>query len=54
MRSPDPSPTALDRYFRRVFGDDEPSKLGSGWVRGVGSVLGGALGLFGVICCDRE
>jgi len=42
--------TALDRYFRRVFGDDEPSRLGSGWVAGVASLLGGALGLFGVLC----
>ena len=50
MRSSDAAPTALDRYFRRIFGDDEPSNLGSGWVGGVGSVLGGALGLFGVLC----
>src|SRR5882672_5274682 len=28
MRSPDPAPTALDRYFRRIFGDDEPTGLG--------------------------
>src|SRR5438874_10610704 len=42
--------TALDRYFRRVFGDDEPSHLGSGWTGGVVSLLGGALGLFGVLC----
>src|SRR5712691_2546546 len=50
MRSSDAAPTALDRYFRRIFGDDEPSKLGSGRVGGVGSVLGGALGLSGVLC----
>jgi len=50
MRSSDAAPTALDRYFRRVFGDDEPSNLGSGWVGGVGSVLGVALGLFVVLC----
>jgi len=50
MRSSDAAPTALDRYFRRIFGDDEPSNLGTGWVGGVGSVLGGALGLFGVLC----
>src|SRR2546421_3227820 len=42
--------TALDRYFRRVFGDEEPSHLGSGWAGGVISLLGGALGLFGVLC----
>jgi lathosterol oxidase len=50
MRSPDPAPTALDRYFRRIFGDDEPTGLGSGWVGGIASLLGGALGLFGVLC----
>ena len=50
MRSSDPAPTALDRYFRRIFGDDEPVSLGSGWVAGIGSALGGALGLFGVLC----
>src|SRR5258706_1855617 len=50
MRSSDSTPTSLDRYFRRIFGDDEPSNLGSGWVGGVGSVLGGALSLFGVLC----
>ena len=43
-------PTALDRWFGRIFGDDEPVRLGSGWVGGVGSVLGGALGLSGVLC----
>src|ERR1700682_6562330 len=51
MRSSDPAPpTALDRYFRELFGDDEPTRMGSGWVGGVGSLLGGALGLFGVLC----
>src|SRR5712671_1768149 len=50
MRSSAAAPTALDRYFRRMFGDDEPASLGSGWVGGVGSVLGSALGLFGVLC----
>src|SRR5712671_5124504 len=50
MRSSAAAPTALDRYFRRMFGDDEPASLGSGWVGGVGAVLGGALGLFGVLC----
>ena len=50
MRSSDPAPpTALDRYFRELFGDDEPTRWGSGWVGGVGSLLGGALGLFGVL-----
>src|SRR5882672_616971 len=50
MRSPEPAPTALDRHLRRVFGDDEPTGLGSGWVAGVGSLLGGALGFFAVLC----
>ena len=50
MPSSDPGFTALDRFFRRAFGDDEPSGLGSGWVAGVGSLVGGALGLLGVIC----
>src|SRR2546422_2421552 len=50
MRSSEPAPTALDRHLRRVFGDDEPTALGSGWVAGVGSLLGGALGFFGVLC----
>jgi lathosterol oxidase len=50
MRSSESTPTSLDRYFRRIFGDDEPSNLGSGWVAGVGSVVGGALSLFGVLC----
>src|SRR5439155_25661707 len=50
MRSPEPAPTALDRHLRRVFGDDEATGLGSGWVAGVGSLLGGVLGFFAVLC----
>src|SRR5215813_3786123 len=50
MRPVDPAPTALDRSFRQLFGDDESKRLGSGWVSGVGSLIGGALGLFGVLC----
>src|SRR5437899_12201304 len=50
MRWLEPAPTALDRHLRRVFGDDEPTALGSGWVAGVGSLLGGALGFFAVLC----
>src|SRR5437016_3530067 len=41
---------AVDRHLRRVFGDDEPTGLGSGWVAGVGSLLGGALAFFAVLC----
>lgn len=50
MPPPEVTPTALDRWFGRIFGDDDPRRLGSGWVGGVGSMLGGALGLFGVLC----
>src|SRR5262249_40098966 len=50
MRPSDPAHTALDRHLRRAFGDDEPKSLGSGWVSGVVSLIGGALGLFGVLC----
>src|SRR5215470_18103275 len=50
MPSSDSAFTALDRLFRRMFRDDEPRNIGSGWVAGVASVVGGALGLFGVLC----
>src|SRR5438105_15567145 len=50
MRSSEPAPTALDRHLRRVFGDDEATGLGSGWVAGVASLLGGALAFFAVLC----
>src|SRR4051812_6789527 len=51
MPSADPAPpTAPDRYLRRAFGDDEPTRLGTGWVAGVGSLLGGALAFFAVLC----
>ncbi|HWE23191.1 MAG TPA: sterol desaturase family protein [Myxococcales bacterium] len=33
-----------------MFSDYEPRDIGSGWVAGVASLLGGALGLFGVLC----
>jgi hypothetical protein len=49
MRSSAPAFTALDRHFRRMFGDDGPTRLGSGWVAGVASLLSGAAGLFGVL-----
>jgi sterol desaturase/sphingolipid hydroxylase (fatty acid hydroxylase superfamily) len=42
--------TALDRWFQRVFGDDEPSHLGTGWVSGATSVACGVLGLLAVFC----
>ena len=39
-----------DAFFQRVFGDSEPTHLGSGWVSGVSSVFFGILGLGGVLC----
>lgn len=33
----------LDLWFERVFGDDAPAHLGTGWISGVGSVFLGAL-----------
>src|SRR3989442_15370878 len=39
-----------DELFRRLFGDSEPTHLGSGWASGVGSVFLGALGLGAVLC----
>jgi len=38
-----------DAFFRRVFGDSEPTHLGSGWVSGVASVFFGMLGVGGVL-----
>lgn len=40
----------LDPLFKRLFGDDEPEDLGSGWWSGVVSVFLGVLGLFGALC----
>jgi sterol desaturase/sphingolipid hydroxylase (fatty acid hydroxylase superfamily) len=42
--------TSGDDFFRRVFGDSEPTHLGSGWVSGVASIFLGMLGLGGVLC----
>src|SRR3954463_6895516 len=39
-----------DAFFHRVFGDSEPTHLGSGWVSGVMSVFFGMLGLGGALC----
>jgi sterol desaturase/sphingolipid hydroxylase (fatty acid hydroxylase superfamily) len=50
MPSSEPAPTAADRYFRRAFGDEEPTGFGSGWVAGVASLVGGALAFFAVLC----
>ena len=40
----------LDRTFQRVFRDDDPTNLGSGWWSGAASVFLGALALAGVAC----
>jgi lathosterol oxidase len=39
-----------DAFFHRVFGDSEPTHLGSGWVSGVLGVFFGLLGLGGALC----
>ena len=39
-----------DAFFKRVFGDSEPTHLGSGWVSGVSSAFCGMLGLGGALC----
>jgi hypothetical protein len=33
-----------DAFFQKLFGDSEPTGLGSGWVSGVSSVFFGMLG----------
>jgi sterol desaturase/sphingolipid hydroxylase (fatty acid hydroxylase superfamily) len=45
---PDTRPS-LDRLLERVFGDDEPSRIGTGWISGVVGVFLGAIGLGGVL-----
>jgi lathosterol oxidase len=42
--------SSLDRWFARLFGDDEPTAVGSGWPGGVVAVLAGLLALGGVFC----
>jgi sterol desaturase/sphingolipid hydroxylase (fatty acid hydroxylase superfamily) len=39
-----------DAFLEKLFGDSEPSHLGSGWVSGVLSAFFGLLGLGGVLC----
>jgi sterol desaturase/sphingolipid hydroxylase (fatty acid hydroxylase superfamily) len=38
-----------DDFFQKLFGDSEPTKLGSGWVSGTASVFFGVLSLGGVL-----
>jgi sterol desaturase/sphingolipid hydroxylase (fatty acid hydroxylase superfamily) len=40
----------LERRIRRWFGDDAPTRLGSGWTSGVLSVFLGAASLLAVVC----
>lgn len=40
----------LDEWFARVFGDDEPTHVGTGWFSGTASVFFGVLGLGAVAC----
>jgi lathosterol oxidase len=40
----------LDAWFARVFGDDDPTHLGTGWASGTASVFCGVLGLGAVAC----
>ena len=39
-----------DAFFNKVFGDSEPTNVGSGWVSGVLGVFFGLLGLGGALC----
>lgn len=39
-----------DEFFKKAFGDSEPTDIGSGWISGVSSVFLGMLGLGGVLC----
>ena len=34
-----------DEWFARVFGDDQPTHVGTGWFSGTASIFLGALGL---------
>ena len=42
--------SSLDPWFARLFADDEPTAVGSGWPGGVVAVLAGLLALGGVLC----
>src|SRR5260370_34939917 len=42
--------TTPDDFFKRVFGDSEPTHVGSGWFSGVGSIFLGFLGFGGALC----
>jgi sterol desaturase/sphingolipid hydroxylase (fatty acid hydroxylase superfamily) len=39
-----------DAFFHKVFGDSEPTQVGSGWISGVLGVFFGLLGFGGALC----
>src|SRR3954466_10912138 len=39
-----------DAFFNKVFGDSEPTNVGSGWVSGILGGFFGLLGLGGALC----
>src|SRR6476646_12052902 len=39
-----------DAFFKKVFGDSEPTNVGSGWISGVLGVFFGLLGFGGALC----
>lgn len=39
-----------DAFFEKVFGDDAPKHVGSGWISGVLSIFCGMLGFGGTLC----
>jgi sterol desaturase/sphingolipid hydroxylase (fatty acid hydroxylase superfamily) len=43
------TPSKLEARLRRVFGDDAPGTIGSGWMAGTASVFLGALAVLGVL-----
>lgn len=43
------TPSRLEQWFERVFNDDEPSSIGSGWWSGVAAVFLGASGFLAVV-----
>jgi sterol desaturase/sphingolipid hydroxylase (fatty acid hydroxylase superfamily) len=43
------TPSKLEARLRRVFGDDDPGTIGSGWMAGTASVFLGALAVLGVL-----
>ena len=49
MIAPREDRPVLDRWLERAFGDDEPGRLGTGWLSGTASVFLGGLGLLAVL-----